>query len=187
MAGVGVELTRSQFDAAFGQRNDATLVSWLGPDVPRAEIVRIADVKEARYRELVRTRGVSLLPGVARWLDALRRAGWRQALATSAPPANVAAILDALDIGASFCAIVHADDVSRGKPDPQVFLLAAERLGVPPERCVVVEDAPAGVEAARRAGMRSVGVGPAYESLPADLAVGSLDSLPADAFVQLLA
>jgi beta-phosphoglucomutase-like phosphatase (HAD superfamily) len=82
-------------------------------------------------------------------------------------------------------AIVSAEDVSRGKPDPDVFLAAAARLGVPPARCVVVEDAAAGVEAARRGGMRSIGVN-ATVPLAADVYVRSLDDLDDDTFDRLI-
>lgn len=187
MAGAGYALTRPQFDAVFGQRNDLTLRAWLGPDIPQADILRIAEAKEERYRQLVRTGGIDLLPGVATWLERLRDAGWRQALATSAPRANVDAILEALGVGRYFAAMIVAEDVTRGKPEPDVFLAAARALAAPVHRCVVVEDAPAGVEAARRAGMRCIGVGPRHAELPADLTAPNLTALPEDAFERLLA
>lgn len=96
-------------------------------------------------------------------------------------------VLDALNAGEWFQAIVSAQDVRRGKPHPDVFLTAACRVGVPPTRCVVVEDAAAGVEAARRAGMRSIGVSRNGKHLPADVVVKSLDLLAYDAFDELLA
>ena len=187
MAAEGIALTRPQFDALFGQRNDITLRAWLGPDVPQADIARIADAKEVRYRRLLRTRGIELLPGVEAWLERLRAAGWRQALATSAPRANVDAILDTLGIGPYFAAMITAEDVTRGKPEPDVFLAAARAVGVPAYRCVVIEDSPAGVEAAHRARMRCIGVGPRHAELPADLTVPSLAALPEDAFDDVLA
>jgi HAD superfamily hydrolase (TIGR01509 family) len=187
MTAVGRPISEADFAATFGLRNDTILRHWLGPDLPSARSDEIAEAKERRYRELVRTEGVVLLPGVAAWLARLRDGGWRQALATSAPQVNVAAILAALGIAAFFAAIVQAEDVSAGKPDPQVYLLAAARAGVTAPRCIVVEDAAAGIEGARRAGMRSIGVGPGHAALAADLRVRSLDLLPADAFETLLA
>jgi len=186
MAEEGVELSHEEFALTFGQRNDTILRRWFGPAISPAEIQRIADAKEARYRAVLRGGGAQLLPGVARWLAVLHASGWRQALATSAPPENVDAILGVLDVGPYFDAIVHANHVTHGKPDPQVFQVAAAQVGVPAERCVVVEDAPAGVEAARRAGMRCIGVGPAHRELPADIRVASLDLLEEDAFDRLL-
>ena len=172
--------------ATFGQRNDRILRALLGPDASAAEIERIADAKEACYRTLVRKRGIELLPGAELWLKRLRASGWRQALATSAPRANVAAMVEVLGLSEYFGAIVAAEDVQRGKPDPQVFLLAAERIGAPTYRCVVVEDAAAGVEGARNAGMRSIGVGAKHAELGATFAVSSLVELPEDAFEDLL-
>lgn len=186
LAGEGFSLSREKFDASFGQRNDASLVAWLGPTAARADLDRIAGEKEERYRKLVRKRGVELLPGVEMWLGRLAAAGWRQALATSAPRLNVDASLEVLGIANTFATVVAAEDVMRGKPDPEVFLLAARRLAAPVYRCVVVEDAPAGIEAARRAGMRCIGVGPLYASLRADLAASSLAVLDEDAFDRVL-
>lgn len=182
LAAEGVTLRQTQFEAMFGQRNDVTLRAWLGPDAPEADVLRIADAKEVRYRRLVRTRGAELLPGVETWLGRLRAAGWCQALATSAPRANVDTILEVLGIGPTFAAIVSAEDVTHGKPDPEVFQTAARALGAPVYRCVVVEDSPAGIEAARRAGMRCIGVGPQHATLPADLTIPSLSLLSEDAF-----
>jgi beta-phosphoglucomutase len=172
--------------ATFGQRNDRILRALLGPAASATEIERIADAKEACYRTLVRKRGIELLPGAELWLKRLRASGWRQALATSAPRANVAAMVEVLSLSEYFGAIVAAEDVQRGKPDPQVFLLAAERVGAPTYRCVVVEDAAAGVEGARNAGMRSIGVGAKHAELGATFAVSSLVELSEDAFEDLL-
>jgi beta-phosphoglucomutase len=186
MADQGVEITRQQFVASFGQRNDTILRTYFGPDFPDDEIARIADRKEARYRELMQLGGVEPLPGVVRWLQHLQRAGWQQAIASSAPRANVDAIVAALGLAPFFAAIVTAEDVQRGKPDPQVFLTAAARLGVPPRRCVVIEDAPAGIQATHRGGMRAIGVLSSHPTLAADIAVRTLDELPDDTFDRLV-
>jgi beta-phosphoglucomutase len=101
---------------------------------------------------------VTLLPGVRPLLEQLHQAAWPQAIGSSAPRRNLELILDLTNTRAFFQAIVSMEDTSRGKPDPQVFLIAAQRLGVPPERCVVMEDAVAGVQAARAGGMKCVAV-----------------------------
>jgi beta-phosphoglucomutase len=137
------------------------------------------------YRRLAAEEGLSPLPGAAEWVSRLGGEGWRQAIASSAPRLNVEVVLRVLGLRSAFQAIVSAEDVSAGKPDPQVFLLAAERLGVAPARCVVVEDAALGIEAARRAGMYSVGVRGATTT-DADLSVDSLDELPPGIFAQLI-
>ena len=181
----GIELSYPQFLASFGQRNDRILGLWLGAaDAER--IRRIGDAKEAEYRRLAEAHGLTPLPGAREWLERLHAAGWKQAIASSAPRLNVETMLRALGLADDFDAIVSAEDVSVGKPDPEVFLKAAEKLGVAPSHCIVVEDAAAGVEAARRAGMRSVGVNP-RQRLDADISVASLADLAPDAFDRLIA
>jgi HAD superfamily hydrolase (TIGR01509 family) len=181
----GVELTYEQFLASFGQRNDRILGTWLGADVDPGRAQTIGDAKEAEYRRLAETHGLSPLPGAREWLMALRAGGWKQAIASSAPRENVEVMLRVLDLTQYLDAIVGAEDVTIGKPDPQVFLTAAAKLGVPPKRCVVVEDAAAGVEAARRGGMKCIGV-TKNGVLEADLFVRSLAELPPHAFERLL-
>lgn len=181
-----VAITREQFLASFGQRNDAIISAWLGAAANAETIERLGNAKEERYRAQVRRQGISFLPGVASWLEALQRQRWRQAIASAAPRANVDAILEVLSASAVFDGIVSAEDVRRGKPDPEVFLAAASRVGVPAERCIVVEDAVAGVEGAHRAGMKCIGISHNGKALPADVVVESLDQLAADAFEKLL-
>jgi beta-phosphoglucomutase len=183
MAREGVPITHAHFVATLGQRNHAILPHWLGADAPMELIQRIGDAKEALYRDMLRSGGIEPLPGAAEWIARLHAEGWRQAIASSAPRLNVEAIVDSLNL--KFDVIVASEDVRHGKPDPEVFLTAASRLGVPSTECVVVEDAAAGIEAARRGGMRSIGVsrkGP----LAADLFAPSLRELPPDAFTRLV-
>jgi beta-phosphoglucomutase len=186
MAAEGNPITRDQFVVTFGQRNDSILPRWLGADTMADRIQRVGDAKEELYRRLVHESGLAPLPGAAEWVRRLHQENWRQAVASSAPRANLDVVLEVIGLRAYFQAIVSAEDVTAGKPDPQVFLTAASRLGVPASQCVVVEDAPAGVEAAKRAGMRSIGVS-RKGSPAADVAVSSLVELPPDAFVKLLA
>lgn len=182
------QFSREQFDESFGKRNDAILRGLFGPQISKTETDRIAFAKEEAYRELVRARGIELLPGVESWLKSLKADGWRQAIASSAPMANIETILAVLSLEGVFDARVSAETVEHGKPDPQVFLKAAATVNVPPERSIVVEDAPAGVEAARRGGMRSIGVlTGAHTQLDADLVVPTLAELPPGAFDRLLA
>ena len=181
----GVELAYQQFLDSFGQKNDRILKAWLGADTPMDRIHRIGDAKEALYRELASKEGLIPLPGAAEWVRRLHRDGWCQAIASSAPRANVDVMLHAVGIAELIDAIVSAEDVTAGKPDPQVFLAAAARLGASPDRCIVVEDAAAGIEGAKRAGMRAIGVS-ASTVLDADVFVRSLADLPAEAFEKLL-
>jgi len=186
MAKEGVVITREQFLSTFGQRNDSIVPAWLGCAATAERIGRIADAKEELYRHLVRRVGVAPELGVATWLDRLKKHGWQQAIASAAPRANIDAVLEALSADHVFQSIVSAEDVHRGKPDPEVYVLAASRVGVPAERCIVVEDAGAGIEGARRAGMRSIGVSHNGKVLHADVVVESLERLEPDAFDRLL-
>jgi beta-phosphoglucomutase len=185
LAADGVRVSYDQFKASFGQRNDRILRVWLGPDASDERINRIADAKEVEYRRLAEVHGLTPLPGAAEWLGRLQKHGWRQAIASSAPRLNVEVMLRALHLTPYFDALVTSEDVVHGKPDPEVFLTAAARLSVQPSRAIVVEDAAAGIEAARRAGMPSVGVS-ATAALDADVSVTSLADLPDDTFDRLL-
>jgi len=183
----GIPITREQFLSTFGQRNDSIISLWLGSKATAERAARISESKETMYRHLVRRDGISPLPGVADWVRRLHGQGWRQAIASAAPRANIETVLEVLSATHIFDAVVSAEDVHRGKPDPEVYLLAAARVGVAPVRCVVVEDAAAGIDAAHAAGMRSIGVGKNSKRLAgADLVVRSLDLLNSDAFNTLL-
>lgn len=186
LADEGITITHEQFLSSFGHRNDAILPRWLGAASTPERIEKIGKAKEELYRHLIRRDGISPLPGVANWLHRLHEEGWLQAIASAAPRANIEVVLEALSATHVFQAIVSAEDVYRGKPDPEVYLTAASRVGVPPERCIVIEDAVAGIEGARRAGMRSIGVSHNGQRLAADLVVQSLDLLDSDAFEALL-
>ena len=186
LADEGFILTYERFLKSFGRRTDASLRYFYGRDIPPDMLERIGNAKESLFRKYVREQGIDLLPGIAEWLNRLKRTGWRQAIASSAPSLNVEAILSVLNISGYFNSIITAEDVTTSKPDPRVFLEAAARLGVEPARCIVVEDVPAGIEGARRAGMRSIGAGPGYLSLPADLSIRTLAELPEDSFDRLV-
>ncbi len=178
----GHRVTREHFDRTFGWRNDAILADWLGGVLGAEDIRDIGDRKEARYRELVAAGSLAPLPGAAEWVARLAEAGWTQAIASSAPRANVEVVVEALGFGRYLDAMVGAEDVRHGKPAPDVFLEAARRVGVGADRAVVVEDAAAGIQAARAAGMACIGVG----NLPADVSVRTLADLGDDAFERLV-
>lgn len=151
----GVVLTEQEFARTFGRTSREIITSsWAVPDLSDARVREIDDRKEARYREII-AHHLPVMDGARELIDALRAAGFRIAVGSSAPPENVFLALDGIGRHL-FDAAVHGRDVHRGKPDPEVFLLAARRAGVSPERCVVIEDAVPGIEAARRAGMASV-------------------------------
>jgi len=186
MAEFGHPITREEFLATFGLRNDEILPRWLGAAATLEEIDRVSREKESLYRKLLREGGVAPLAGAAEWVRRLQREGWLQAIASSAPRANVDVVLEVLGMASFFQTLVSAEDVTAGKPDPQVFLTAASRLNVAAQACIVVEDSPMGIEAARRAGMHSIGVSRNGRLAAADLTVASLAELPEDAFTALL-
>ena len=187
LAAEGREVNERDFASTFGKRNDEILRELFGPKIPPEWIRRVSDTKEKAYRLQLRMHGLDALPGAMDWLARLHQAGWKQALASSAPRPNIEAVLDVVDIARYLNAVVSADEVGRGKPDPALFLESALRIGVRPQHCIVVEAAPAGIEGARRARMRSIGVlSHHHRRLSADLVVSSLEELPPDAFVLLL-
>jgi HAD superfamily hydrolase (TIGR01509 family) len=186
MAKEGSAITYEQFLSSFGQRNDSIIPRWLGAAATPERIDRISQAKEELYRQLVRKNGISPLPGVKNWVHRLHERGWLQAIASAAPRPNIEVVLEALAATHCFQGIVSAEDVSRGKPDPEVYSVAASRVGASPDSCIVVVDAAAGVEGARSAGMRSIGVSRNGKHLPADVVVQSLDQLDSEAFETLL-
>ena len=173
LAAAGYELSRAQFLADVGKRNDEILRGYFGADLHERDCARIASLKEDRYRDMVRAGGVEMLPGARQWIELLAAAGRKQAIATSAPRLNLEVVVGVLGIRDLFGALVSSEEVAAGKPDPDVFLEAARRLDVAPADCLVIEDAPAGVVAARRAGMRVVGLQTTHTGIEADWVVAS--------------
>jgi beta-phosphoglucomutase len=176
LASLGRELSEAGFRRTFGWRNDAILRELVG-DLPPSEVERLGARKEALFRRAA-LGNIVALPGALALLGLLRERGFKLAVVSSTPQGNIDLILGSLGVEAAFDVIVGEEDVKQGKPDPEGFLLAAKRLGVPPGECVVIEDAPVGVEAAKRGGMRCVGVSrnrPRDALAEADLVVESLE------------
>ncbi|MFC2040915.1 HAD family hydrolase [Chloroflexota bacterium] len=175
----GVNFTEEQFRQGFGQRNDTIIRSVLGEKVSQYEIDSISAEKEENFRLEIR-QNIKPLAGVIELMKSLAERRFKMALASSAPIENIQLLIHGLGIDKYFQSIISGEDVTEGKPSPQVFLLAAEKLGVKPWRCVVIEDAVAGVTAARRAGMHCVAVTnthPEASLSGADLVVGSLEAV----------
>lgn len=153
----GREFTEEDVLSVFGQRNHEMLEALLERKLEPEEVVRMASRKEELYREIVKPQlRERMVPGLDDLLEELHSAGLPMALATSGPIENVDLVLDGLNIRRFFTAALTGADVSKSKPDPEVFLLAAERLGFSAGACVVFEDTPSGVAAALRAGSRCV-------------------------------
>lgn len=173
-------LPEGHFKRGFGMKNEVIIPRLLDWTTDEPEITRISLRKEALYRELVVERGLRPLPGVADWLARLADAGVPCVIGSSTHRANIELSLEAIGLAGAFDDIVSAEDVSHGKPDPEVFLTAARKIDRPPEKCVVFEDAHVGIEAARRAGMRVIAIAttnPLSDLQTADLAVERLDEL----------
>ncbi|MGD8983967.1 MAG: HAD family phosphatase [Desulfobacteraceae bacterium] len=147
-----IPLDRPTFDGLFGMNNRDMLAQLLGRPPEPKELESITDRKEEIFRMeaqwLVRP-----MPGALPLLVELEGAGWLQVITSYTPKANVELVLGILGIRQRFQAVLSGEELSAIKPEPTLFLRAAETLGLSPERCVVVEDAPAGVEAAYKAGM----------------------------------
>ena len=179
-AAEGRVLPAGFFKRSFGMKNDRVIAELLGWTRDREEIARLSRRKEQLYRELILHDHIAPLPSVVAWLNALRAAGVPSAIASSTPRNNIECVIDTLHLRDFFTATVAAEDVTQGKPHPEVFLLAARKLGASPAQCVVFEDAHVGIEAARAAGMKVVGVAtthPAETLGDADRVVRRLDEL----------
>jgi beta-phosphoglucomutase len=143
------------FKRNFGKHNTDIISSTWNIFDP-GEIARMADRKETLFRD--GAHGLIPLPGVVDLIRALQQAGWKQGIGSSAPLENIRLLLEVTGLASYMQAIASGEDVTRGKPDPKVFLVAFERLGVDPHNGVVIEDAPAGVQAARAAGAAALAV-----------------------------
>jgi len=175
-------LPEDHFQRGFGRKNAEIIPSILGWSQDATEIARLGDRKEALYREILLQGGVQPLPGVREFLAQLDTLQLPRSVGSSTPRANIDAALKAMDLVGQFNAIVCADDVRKGKPDPEVFLTAAARLGIEPAACMVLEDATFGLQAAKAAGMLAVGVTTGHSpaelrAAGADLVVARLDEL----------
>lgn len=176
----GLVLPADHFLRGFGRKNQFIIPEILGWSDDPVEIQRLSDRKEELYRELVRESGVKILPGARELLAGLRDAGIPRAIGSSTPRANLEAIFASTGLDTFFDGVVSAEDVVHGKPAPDVFLKGAALLNMPPDRCVVFEDALFGIEAGHRAGMKVIAVAttnPLDRLQHADRAVLSLEEV----------
>lgn len=182
----GIEFSKETFLTTFGMNNRAIINSLM--DYPAADILEeISQKKEVWFRENV-PGNVELLPGVREWLQRFKNWGFLQGIASSAPQANVSILVKETGISAYFDVLESAANLA-SKPDPAIFLKVANLLQTPIAQCLVIEDAPAGIEGARRAGIKCIAVTtthPASELTGADLVVERLDRLTQPAVKQLL-
>ncbi len=153
---VGRPVSKQDFLTTFGRQNRDIIPLLFGPVSPE-RLVQLGDRKEAIYRDLIRKRP-PIVEGAVELIHDLHRAGAALAVGSSGPRANIELVIAAMGLSDRVMVIVSSNDVSRGKPDPQVFQVACDWLGLPPRNCVVIEDAPSGVAAAKAAGAYCVAV-----------------------------
>lgn len=183
----GLDLTEPQFAATFGKTSRENIRTFW-PHVSPDDIPAWDRQKEAFYRQILQE-DFPAMDGADELLEELRRAGSKLAVGSSGPPENVEVVVRCLRSGRLLDAAVNGSEVDRGKPDPGIFLTAARKLGIPPHGCAVVEDAPVGVEAARRAGMAAIaltGTAPRDRLGKADWVVDSLRELSAPKIAELI-
>lgn len=173
----GVAVDYEKFIRIFGRTNPDIIRLWWGDRVSQDFLETVAEEKERAFRELI-AHEVPLAPGVVTLLESLRAHGFALAVGSSAPRENLDLVLDGADIRRFFEGVVDGSQVERGKPAPDVFLRAADTLGLHPHRCAVIEDAPAGITAAVAAGCVPIGVATTH-SVAQLTAAGALHIEPA--------
>lgn len=187
---LGRTFTEQQFAATFGRTSREIIAAdWPDLATTSAEIAKLDERKESLYRDII-AQHFPGMDGATELIDQLVNVGITLGVGSSGPPPNVHLVLEKLGRRTSFRGVVTGQDVTHGKPNPQVFLLAAERMAIPPNRCVVIEDAAAGVEAAHRAGMKCIALhSPGRDGSKlsaADLIVPSLRQVTAATVMDLL-
>ena len=161
----GIETTEAMLQRMYGKRNDEIVRDFFGDDLSNEEVTRRGAAKERLYRETIAGRVEQMLvPGLKTFLQEYH--GARMAVATNAEPENVALVLDQGGIRSYFQVVLDGHHVRKPKPDPEIYRLAAQRLGVAEANCIVFEDSKSGVQAARDAGMRIAGLLTTEDNLP---------------------
>lgn len=189
---LGVDFTRELLLKTVGMHNVQIMPLWLGESLgaalTREKIDELGVRKEIMYREVAASK-IKAIPGSVELLRAVREHGLKTAVGSSGPRENVALALKTLRIEDSFHALVTGSDISTGKPNPEVFLKAAAKLGIEPGHCLVIEDAPSGVQAAINAGMRVVAITtsrPAADLRDANLVIDRFADLAVSRLLELV-
>ena len=184
----GVNYTEEDFQCNTGKRSDSIIREVLGKKIAQGEIMAIIREKDENFRQLM-GQNIRPFPGVLKLIALLKERGFKTAIASSAPVKNIQLITQSLKIHNCFDAIISGWEVTKGKPDPQIFLLTAEKLGVEAENCIVIEDAIAGVTASKRAGIHCIAVTnttPREDLREADLVIDTLEEITVDDLDRLL-
>lgn len=175
----GIKMSEDEFsDKYAGIPSNVFIRELLGSHGVNANVEKIIENKWKKVIKIVGKR-VSPMPGALELIKVLKKEKYKLAVGSSSIPEFVELILKKLEIRGYFNAVITIKDVKNGKPDPEIFLLAAKKLGVKPENCVVIEDGRSGMLAAKRAGMRCVGLvkDKSRKDYPADILVESLNKV----------
>lgn len=175
----GITFPKEDFTKLFGTRNDFIIHSVMGEEFPERDVKIMIQEKEESFRRKARG-NIKPFPGAIRLLNIIKKGNFKLGLVSSAPKENIDLVIGELNLEGIFDCIVSGHEVSESKPSPQIHLLAAERLKVAPDDCVVIEDSPLGVKAARTAGMKCLGITnthPRQELEEADKVVDSLENV----------
>lgn len=161
---LGVEMTEAMQQKMYGKRNDELIREFFGQHLSDAEVFAHGAAKETLYREMIKPQiNEALVPGIREFLTRYRDLSF--AIATNAEPPNVNFVLDETGLRSFFQVIVNGHQVANPKPHPEIYLRAADELGVNPADCIVFEDSYTGVEAGLAAGMRVVGLSTTHHDL----------------------
>ncbi|MBC8507133.1 MAG: HAD family phosphatase [Chloroflexi bacterium] len=183
---LGISFSEDQFRETFGMNNTGILEIIFGQNLVLDEVQKISNCKESLFREAIRG-NANLLPGIDNALKKCATWKFKQAIASSAPPKNIEILVKELKIGNYFDALVSGFDIP-GKPDPGVFIKAAHSVGILQKNCIVIEDAVAGVDGAKAAGMKCIAItttNTAETLSNADLVLDSLEDLKKNTLVDL--
>ena len=182
-------LPPDHFEQGFGKVNAVIIPGILGWTDDPEEVLRLGLRKEQLYRDLLRENPITELPGVRNLLNALRDEGVPSVVGSSTPRRNLEVSIELLGLEGLFHDLVSSDDVTNGKPDPEVFLKAAERINCAPGRCIVFEDSLHGIKAGLAGGMKVVGVATTHKAeklAAADKIVHRLTEITIDGLLQLV-
>jgi len=175
----GIKLTKEDFTKLFGTRNDFIIGSIMGRELPERDVKIMVQEKEENFRQKA-TGSIKPFPGAVRLLNAIKKGNFKLGLVSSTPKENIDLLLSELNLEGIFDCIVFGQEVSESKPGPQIYLLAAKKLEVTPNDCMVIEDSPLGVKAAKTAGMKCLAIAnthPRQKLEEADKVVDSLEEV----------
>ncbi|MCK5182511.1 MAG: HAD-IA family hydrolase [Dehalococcoidia bacterium] len=175
----GIEFTEEAFNKLFGARNDFIVSTIMGRELPEKDAKIIVKEKEENFRRRA-TGNIKPFPGAIRLLNDIKKGNFRLGLVSSAPKDNIDLVLSEFNLRDIFNCVISGQEVSESKPSPQIYLSAAKKLQVIPNDCVVIEDSPLGVKAAKNAGMRCLAITntqPQQNLQEADKIVDSLESV----------